>query len=77
MMKRLNRWYNGETKIMEFENDPSSSVVIFPAFYTEYHWSAKIARALVAFYLKHWQWLWLAVVAVATLYYTYLGAVKP
>jgi hypothetical protein len=26
---------------MEFENDPSSPVVILPHFYTEYHWTAR------------------------------------
>lgn len=62
---------------MEFDNDAVSSVVFLPAIYTEYHWTAKVAHVLVGFYLKHWQWLLMGVVAVATLYYTYIGAVKP
>ncbi|CAN7761207.1 hypothetical protein LJR296_006970 [Cupriavidus necator] len=70
MWQRVRRWYEGDTRIQEFDNDPDSPVVILPGLYTEYHWTATVARALVAFYQRHWQWLWGILIAVATLYYT-------
>lgn len=73
MLERFKRWYNGETKIREFDNDPNSSIVILPAVYTDYHWSAKVARSLVAFYLKHWQWLWGTAIALAGLWVAILS----
>ena len=39
-----------------------------PMPYVEHHWSAKALRAFVAFYLRHWQWIWSTVIAVAALY---------
>lgn len=68
MLRAIKRWYDGRTVIQEFENDPQSSAVIFPMVYTEYHWSAKIARAVVGFYSRNWQWLWGAGIAIASLY---------
>lgn len=55
-------------KIHDFENDLGNSVVIMPIIYTEYHWSAKIARAIVGFYLHHWQWVWSTAIGVIGLY---------
>lgn len=68
MLRAIKRWYNGLTVIHEFEKDSQSSVVIFPMVYTEYHWSAKIARAVVGFYSQNWQWLWVIGIAIASLY---------
>ena len=62
--ERIQRWYHGEQRITEPDNDPRSAFVIMPSDYVEYHWSARIARALVGFYLKHWQWIWTTFVAV-------------
>jgi len=58
---------------MEFDNDPDSSVVILPGFYTEYHWTARIARALVGFYKRNWQFLWTTVIALVAAYIGYLA----
>lgn len=73
MFSRIKRWYNGESKMQEFDNAPDSSIVIMPYFYTEYHWSAKIARAIVGFYLRHWQWVWSTIIAVLGLYVAVLA----
>lgn len=73
MFRRIKRWYEGETKLHEFENDPNSSVLIMPLVYVEHHWSAKIARAVVGFYLRHWQWLWSTMIAVVGLYFAALA----
>lgn len=73
MLKRLSCWYNGETKMTEFHNDPSSGIVIGPGIYREYHWTAKVARKFVAFYLKHWQWFWGTAIGVASLWVAVLS----
>jgi len=70
MLSRIKRWYSGESKSHEFENDPDSSLVIIPMPYTEYHWSAKIARAIVGFYLRHWQWVITTVIAIIGLLFS-------
>lgn len=68
MLRQIKRWYQGETKLHEFENDPNSSVWFAPYPYTDHHWSAKVVRALVAFYLRNWQWVWATTIAVLSLY---------
>ena len=64
MLQKIKRWYEGESKLEEFENDRNSHVFIMPHLYTEYHWTAKIARRLVSFYLEHWKWIWSAALAL-------------
>jgi hypothetical protein len=73
MLKRIRRWYEGEGKIREFDNSPDSSIFVMPLMYTEWHWSAKIARVLVAFYLRNWQWLWGTSIALLSLYVAFLA----
>lgn len=68
MFSSIQRWYNGESKILDFENEYDSSTIIMPFIYTEYHWSAKIARAIVSFYLRHWQWIWSTIMTGIGLY---------
>ena len=67
MFDRVRNWYHGTPKTLEFDNDPGSGVVFMPYFYTEYHWTARVARSLVSFYLRHWQWLWTTILAIAAL----------
>jgi hypothetical protein len=67
MIKRIRAWYDGTHKTIEHNNDPSSGVWFMPTFVTEYHWTARVAHALVDFYLRHWQWLWTTVIAVGGL----------
>lgn len=66
-------WYEGETKLHEYDQDPESGVIIYPAIYTEYHWTAKVARACVTFYLKYWQFVWGTVIGVVGIFVSYLG----
>ena len=73
MFSRIKRWYDGESKMHVFDNDPDSSCVILPYVYTQYHWSAKIARAIVGFYFRHWQWVWSTIIAVLGLYVAVLA----
>jgi len=73
MLKPIRRWYNGTPKTTVIENDPNSMVFFGPIFSTEYHWTARLARALVAFYLKHWQWIWTTVIAVSALFVAVLA----
>ncbi|UIN23499.1 hypothetical protein [Herbaspirillum frisingense] len=73
MLKWLIHWYNGEAKFREFDQDDFPGVVIYPGFYIEYHWTAKIARLFAAFYLKHWQWLWGTAIGIASLWVAVLS----
>lgn len=73
MFSLIKCWYDGESKMQEFENGPDSSIAFMPYVYTEYHWSAKIARAIVDFYSRHWQWVWSTIMAVLGLYVAVLA----
>ncbi|WP_124706218.1 hypothetical protein [Sulfuriferula multivorans] len=73
VFSRIKRWYDGESKLHVFENDPASLIAIMPLPYTKYHWSAKIARAIVGFYLRHWQWVWSTIIAILGLYIAVLA----
>lgn len=68
MLKWIKHWYNGETEMDDPIIEPG--LVIVPAPYTQYHWTAKIARSVVSFYLAHWQWIWGTVIAIASLFVT-------
>ena len=66
MWKKIKLWYIGETVM----NDPiiEPDLIMVPPPYTKYHWTAKLARSLVSFYIAHWQWMWGTAIAVAGLY---------
>lgn len=67
MLQWLRNWYDGELVIEPNEPD---SVFILPFMYKRYHWTARVARIVVPFYLKNWQWLWLwgTIIAAASLW---------
>lgn len=73
MLKRFNRWYKGKTMIEEFDNDPTSYIIVHPLIYTKRHWTAMVARTLITFYLKHWQWLWATAIGSASLWVAILS----
>lgn len=50
----IKKWWDGTTR--PYENPPNSSLV-FIGFTTEWHWSARIARWLVAFWKAEWKWI--------------------
>lgn len=66
MFKAIKRWYEGEAKMTEAEVGPNHMFI--PAAYTEYHWTARVARAVVQFYLTHWKWLWGAAITLLGIY---------
>lgn len=55
MMSKIQKWYEG--KFTPYENDPNSRVFVMGWSY-ERHWTARIARVLVDFYLREWKWIW-------------------
>lgn len=71
MIKAIKRWYDGEAKMTEGYS--GTGIVIMPAPYTEYHWTARIARTIVQFYLSHWQWIWGTAIALLGIYVAYLN----
>jgi len=67
MLKWIKQWYNGQTTMVEFDNDPNSGVFVFPMWVTTYHWTAQIARRFVKFHSEYWQFMWGTVIGVASL----------
>ena len=61
-MKWLSEWYNGKLVIP----DNHGLFVFGPHF--GYHWTARIARAVVAFYGRKWEWIWSTLIALASLW---------
>lgn len=68
LLSSIKRWYEGETKVDEFENDPNISSSIGSLIYTEYHWTARIARSIVGFYFQHWKWFWTTAISAFAAY---------
>lgn len=54
-IQRIRQWYDGEIEMVH--NEPDSPIV-FIGVSTRRHWTADLAHGALAFYLKHWQWLW-------------------
>ena len=67
-MKWLREWYYG--RLIEPDNN---GIFIFGF---EYHWTARIARAVVAFYRRKWEWIWSTLIALAALWVAVLS-LKP
>lgn len=65
MVNILKRWYEGKFVIMEFANDPDSCIIILPGVRREYHWTARLARSVVRFYILNWQWFWTMAASIA------------
>ena len=68
-LRAVRSWYDGRPT--PYDNPPGSSVVLLGVSYQR-HWSALVARALVAFWLRHWQWIMGTMIAVAGILVTYL-----
>jgi hypothetical protein len=64
MRQALRKWWEGS--YVSYENNAASPVVFIGGDY-ERHWTAKVVRAVVAFYLKNWQWCWGAAFALTGL----------
>jgi hypothetical protein len=72
LKNRLIRWHNGTEVIHEHENDPGSMFVFLPSTKTEYHWSAKVVRAVVNFLREEWKWVIGIALAIAGLLLKFL-----
>lgn len=66
MINKIKRWWNGTDKVIDSDFIIGVETVHSP--------SAKAARAVVFFYLDHWQWLWGTMIALAALCLTFLKA---
>jgi hypothetical protein len=53
MRDEIENWYEGE--FVPYKNDPNDATFIIGGTYKR-HWTAKVARILVGFWLNHWQW---------------------
>jgi hypothetical protein len=49
----IENWYEGE--FVPYENDSNDAVVFIGGTYKR-HWTAKVVRTLMRFWLNHWQW---------------------
>lgn len=68
MREKIKEWYNG--KWVPAENNPASRVKFCNIGQKEVHWTAKVIRTLVTFYLAHWKWLWGFAVSLVGVYLT-------
>lgn len=69
LLRRMKAWYQGAPIVVDMPSRKLGSAVFIGTPFlagTRYHWSAKIARATVSFYLQHWQWLWGLIAATVT-----------
>lgn len=64
LIEKIKNWYDGE--FILYKNDPHDTVVIIGGSYKR-HWTARIARLLVKFWLAHWQWTIATALAVCGL----------
>ena len=69
----IRRWWEGD--FIPYQNDPHSGVILIGGTVRR-HWSARAARALCDFYLRHWQYLWSTLLGIAVLIVAIL-ALKP
>ena len=58
--KPMHRWYFGETRDV---GDPLPGGQTL--YFQHYHWTAKVARGIVAFYLRNWKWVWTTLISCA------------
>jgi len=61
LLHRLKTWYDGTPLVVDMPSRRLAKAVFIGVPFlagTRYHWSAKIARTTVFFYLQHWKWLW-------------------
>ena len=49
---KIKDWYHGKFRL--FESDPDSDIVIVGGDFDK-HWTARLAKRLVDFWLAHWQ----------------------
>lgn len=68
VMSNIKRWWQG-TQEAKIVNIRGRRVIVRQE--KEWHWTAKLVRALVSFYLSHWQWLWVYLVSLVYLFHKF------
>lgn len=53
MKEKIKRWYDGE--FIAHESEPNSPLYFVGGEYKK-HWTAKLARWAVRFYMREWKW---------------------
>jgi hypothetical protein len=61
----LQRWYRGTPRAPFIDSSGASSM--FALLPPHFHWTARLARLLVDFYARHWQWIIGTTIALAAL----------
>ena len=57
-LMRIKQWYNGKrVKIDNGQPDTIGGLPVMQDYRTEYHWTARLVRAIFGFCGTHWQWL--------------------
>lgn len=64
---KLRVWYRG-TYVPPPDNDPNSHVVFIGCSIYVQPRLARFMGAVIAFYFRHWQWVWSTVLGIAGLY---------
>jgi hypothetical protein len=64
MQEILKRWWQGT--YVPAKNDPNSGLFFMGNY--KLHWTATVAHALVAFWLRHWQYSISTAIAVVGLF---------
>jgi hypothetical protein len=62
MRSTFEKWWEGE--LQPYRNDPNSDLVVIGPGRYKRHWTAKLARWAVEFYMREWKWTLGALAAV-------------
>ncbi len=63
MIDKIKKWWTGEEYYIEGA---------LPGIRYKHHWTAKITRPLVDFYLNHWKWIFTTTLGICGLLIAYL-----
>ncbi len=64
MKEKIRKWYEGE--FVPYKNDAESALFIANGGKYKRHWTAKLARWAVEFYMREWKWTLGAAAAVVS-----------
>ena len=71
MIDRVRKWYVGT--YVPFKNEPSSGVYFFGGDFRR-HWTARLVRVGVEFYLREWKWVIGTALAIVGISLAYIRA---
>jgi len=73
-MKIIKNWYKGKrVQLNKDEPDTYGGLNVIHEYETDYHWTAKIVRTIVTFYMLQWKWVW---ATMFSSFGAYLGFLK-